>query len=170
MNYFKLCFLLYFFVFLISGCASKIYQDGHPYQDKSIHIQYGKDVSIHYALGIYKSIDDEGEKLTLPSYVPCRENLKIDTNKIVKLAFDGYINNYKNKKLSIYLCFNINKINHDDFVSRDIWLFDTSLDTRKFLIKCPLIKGSNTYCFLKIKSEERFDLVLPGINYSVENK
>ena len=164
-----LCILFgIFFASSLCGCASTIYQNGNPYKDKSIHIQYGKYVDVHYGIGVFMPVKDEKSILKLPKYVSHDEKLQINTDKVAYLAFDGYINNWGllKRKVGFYLCYEKTD-KHGNITTHEKWIFDTSLPARKYQIKCPLTPGSSFYCFLTLKNEKQFDLPLPGIHYKV---
>ncbi len=154
-------------IFGVSGCASKIYQDGARYQDKAIDVSYAQIAQIHYAQGIFKELDDEGKSLTSAEYVLGEEEIRINPKQLLYLAFEGSIDNFKNKKLDIYLCYRIT-VPVGAIIADELLVFSTSIDSRKFVLKCPLSPGTKTNCFIRISTKDQLDLELPGINYSVE--
>ncbi|MEF3691779.1 MAG: hypothetical protein V3574_01825 [Candidatus Moraniibacteriota bacterium] len=162
---FSLCI---FSLLFLQACASRVYLEGQPNPNISHHIFYGKKCQINYSIGKFFEIDDEGEKLIWPDYIHRKSNPEIDPQKTLYLAFDGYIDNYHSQKISFFLSYQIE--GEEKVISDEIWLFDTSLPTRKFLIKCPLILGTNVKCFLILRNEKMFDLGLPEISYRVSGK
>lgn len=155
-------------IFLLQACASKVYLEGQVRPDISYHISYGKSYQINYSVGKFREIDDEGQKILWPDYIPHKNNPEINPEETVVLGFDGYINNYHSRKVSFFLSYQITKGKEN--ISDEIWLFDTSQPTRKFLIKCPLIPGTDIQCFLILKNERMFDLNLPEVKYRVSGE
>lgn len=155
------CFIL----LSAQGCASKMYMDGQAYSNKPFTASYGKGIQITYGIARIHEIDDEGQKLPWAEYLHPKDNPVIDPERTLSLGFDGYINNYRTQKISIFLSYTINKTIKDE-----LWLMDTSRPTRKFLIKCPVVPGSDVECSLILRNKKMFDLNLPKITYRVNGE
>lgn len=153
------CFILLF----VQSCASKIYEDGHAYMDKSFTASYGKNIQITYGVARIHEVNDEGQKLPWTEYLHPKSNSLIDPERTLVLGFDGYVNNYQSQKISVFLAYEMKTGNQT--MSDEVWLFDTSRPTRKFLIKLPIIPGSIFKCSLILRNKKMFDLELPRFNY-----
>ena len=150
------------------GCANKTYLDGHAYSDKSFTAFYGKSVQITYGIARIHEVNDEGQKLPWNEYLHPKSNPIIDAERTLSLGFDGYINNYRTQKISVFLAYEVRSSN--EIVKDEVWLFDTSRPARKFMIKCPVVPGSNVKCFLILRNKKMFDLELPSFNYQVSGE
>lgn len=158
------CFIL----LSAQGCASKMYMDGQAYSNKPFTASYGKSVQMTYGIARIHEVNDEGQKLPWNEYLHPKSNPIIDTERTLSLGFDGYMNNYRTQKISVFLAYEVSDGN--EIVKDEIWLFDTSRPTRKFMIKCPVVPGSSVKCFLILRNKKMFDLELPSFNYQVSGE